>query len=172
MGVFVKIIDAILFVMFAIVAVNAVLIDVQLCLPQSLFPSSLVELKNWYVREFDDYLGEEKPHFYVGLVWVELLLQWPLLVANLYGILAAKPWYRTTCLLYGASFFTTMGAILPELLWSGKASNTMLMLYYPAVGFAVLAILRGLLPPSNASTSTSDKRTTKSTGQPKYRKVT
>lgn len=108
MDALVKTIDAILFVMFAITAVNAVLIDVQLCLPASFFSSSLAELKNWYVREFEDYLGKEKPHFFLGLIWVELVFQWPLLVANLYGIWAAKPWYNTTCLAYGASFFTTM----------------------------------------------------------------
>lgn len=38
MGAFVKTIDVILFVMFAITAVNAVLIDVQLCLLASFFP--------------------------------------------------------------------------------------------------------------------------------------
>ncbi|CAB4274217.1 unnamed protein product [Prunus armeniaca] len=172
MGAFVKTIDAILFVMFAITAVNAVLIDVQLCLPASFFPSSLAELKNWYVREFDDYLGKEKPHFFVGLIWVELVFQWPLLVANLYGIWAAKPWYNTTCLAYGASFFSTMGAILAELIGSGKASNKMLKLYYPAMGFALLAILRGLLPPPSATTSsTSGRGTTKRVGPPKNKKM-
>lgn len=108
MGVFVKIIDGFLFVNFAMAAVCAVLIDTQLCLPPSLFPSSVVEIKNWYAREFDDYLVEQKPHFLVGLIWVELTLQWPLLVANLYAILTAKPWFNTTCLVYGVSFFTTM----------------------------------------------------------------
>ncbi|XP_034208353.1 sigma intracellular receptor 2-like [Prunus dulcis] len=167
MDALVKTIDAILFVMFAITAVNAVLIDVQLCLPASFFSSSLAELKNWYVREFDDYLGKEKPHFFLGLIWVELVFQWPLLVANLYGIWAAKPWYNTTCLAYGASFYTTMAAILAELIGSGKASNKMLKLYYPAMGFALLAILQGLLPPPSATSSTGGRGTTKNGGPTK-----
>ncbi|CAN6574305.1 unnamed protein product [Malus baccata var. baccata] len=163
MGVFVKIIDGFLFVNFAMAAVCAVLIDTQLCLPPSLFPSSVVEIKNWYAREFDDYLVEQKPHFLVGLIWVELILQWPLLVANLYAILTAKPWFNTTCLVYGVSFFTTMGAVLTEMLRSGKASKKMLNVHYAAMGLAVLSILRGLLPPSAAATPTSGKGITKRT---------
>ncbi|KAK9924566.1 hypothetical protein M0R45_032930 [Rubus argutus] len=84
------------------------MVDAQLVLPLSLFPEWMVEYKNWYIREFDDYCYVEKPHLFVGLVLVELVFQWPLGLANLYGMLAGKSWYNTTCLVYGASFFTTM----------------------------------------------------------------
>ncbi|KAK9924564.1 hypothetical protein M0R45_032928 [Rubus argutus] len=107
MGALLMLIDAILFFFFIIMAM-APMVDAQLVLPLSLFPEWMVEYKNWYIREFDDYCYVEKPHFFVGLVLVELVFQWPLGLANLYGMLAGKSWYNTTCLVYGASFFTTM----------------------------------------------------------------
>lgn len=108
MGALLKLVDAVLFAFFIVIAVAAPLIDAQTCLSESLFPSVLVDLKNWYAREYGDYLFTEKPHFIVGLVWLELLFQWPLALANLYGILASKSWFNTTCLIYGVSVFTSM----------------------------------------------------------------
>lgn len=153
MGVFLNLIDAILCFFFIVIALFAPLIDSQTCLPIDLFPKVLVDLNNWYSREYGDYLVEEKPNFFVGLVWLELLFQWPLSLLNLYGILGGKSWFHTTCLIYGVSTFTSMVAILSEMVGSGKASDKLLMMYFPFMGFAVLAILRGLLPNSGKSTS-------------------
>lgn len=108
MGALAKLVDATLVVFFVVIALAAPLIDAQTCLPQSLFPSVLVELKSWYASQYGDYLVAQKPHFFVGIVWLELLFQWPLSIANLYGILAAKSWFNTTCLIYGVSVFTSM----------------------------------------------------------------
>ncbi|BBH00004.1 Transmembrane protein 97 [Prunus dulcis] len=119
----------------------APLIDAQTCLPQSLFPNVLVELKSWYARQYGDYL-------------------WPLSIANLYGSLAAKSWFNTTCLIYGVSVFTSMVTILSELVQSGKASDKLLYMYFPFLGLGVLAILRGLLPPSSTTSSGIGKRPT------------
>uniref|UniRef100_M1CE65 Uncharacterized protein n=1 Tax=Solanum tuberosum TaxID=4113 RepID=M1CE65_SOLTU len=44
-------------------------------------------------------------------------------------------------------------AILSEMKNSERASDKLLMVYYPFLGFAVLAILRGLLPHSGKSAS-------------------
>ncbi|KAM1599770.1 hypothetical protein COP2_024668 [Malus domestica] len=160
MGALLKLVDATLFVFFVVIAVAAPFIDGQTCLPQSFFPEVLVELKSWYARTYGDYLVSQKPHFFVGIVWVELLFQWPLAVANLYGILAAKSWLNTTCLIYGASVFTSMVTILSELVQSGKASDKLLYVYSPFLGLGVLAMLRGLLPQSSTTTSTIGKRPT------------
>ncbi|XP_043692324.1 sigma intracellular receptor 2-like [Telopea speciosissima] len=141
-----KLVDAILLLFFLVVAVVAPLMDSQTCLPVQLFPDFLVDLKSWYAREYGDYLIVEKPDFFVGLVWLELLLQWPLCIANLYAILTRKSWLSTTCLIYGVSTSTSMIAILGELMGSGKASGKLLTLYSPFLGFAILAVLRGLVP--------------------------
>lgn len=108
MGAFLKLVDAVLFLFFVVIAVAAPLIDAQMCLPAGLLPDLLVDLNNWYTREYGDYLVAEKPHFFVGIVWLELLFQWPLALLNLYGILGGKPWFNTTCLIYGVSCFTCM----------------------------------------------------------------
>ncbi|KAJ0429470.1 putative sigma intracellular receptor 2, EXPERA domain-containing protein [Helianthus annuus] len=151
MGALMKLVDAILFVFFLIIVIAAPLLDGQSCLPSNIFPDILVRLNTWYAHEYGDYLVSEKPHFFVGLVWLELVFAWPLSVASLYGIVAGKSWLPTTCLMYGVSTLTAMVAILSEMVGSGKASEKLLKMYYPFLGFAVLAILRGLLPHSSKS---------------------
>lgn len=108
MGALGKLIDAALFVFFALMAVVAPLIDGQTSLPGGIYPAFLTDLKNKYIADFGDYLLMEKPHFLVGLVWHELVFLWPLSIANVYAILAGKPWFGTTCLLFGASVVTSM----------------------------------------------------------------
>ncbi|KAG6404844.1 hypothetical protein SASPL_132420 [Salvia splendens] len=151
MGVLCNLVDVVLFVFFLIIAVAAPLLDAQTCLPQHLFPPFLLELKSWYTHNYGDYLVSEKPHFFVGIVWLELVFQWPLALASLYAIAAGKSWLSTTCLLYGASTLTAMAAILAELKQSNRAPDKLLNLYYPFLGFAVLAVLRGLFGHSEKS---------------------
>lgn len=146
-----KIVDTILFIFFLIIAIAAPLLDAQACLPINIFPNILVDLNTWYAHEYGDYLVSEKPHFFVGLIWLELLFAWPLSIASLYGLVTGKSWLPTTCLLYGVSTMTAMVAILSEFVGSGKASEKLLKMYAPFMGFAVLAIVRGLLPHSGNS---------------------
>ncbi|KAG8387013.1 hypothetical protein BUALT_Bualt03G0209000 [Buddleja alternifolia] len=151
MGALRKLVDAILFIFFLLIAIIAPLIDGQTCLPHHLFPPFLLELKSWYAHEYGDYLVSEKPHFFVGLVWLELLFQWPLSIACLYGILAGKSWLNTTCLMSGVTSLTSMVAILSELKFSNRASDRLLMMYAPFLGFGLLALLRGLVTQSGKS---------------------
>ncbi|EOA37154.1 hypothetical protein CARUB_v10010479mg [Capsella rubella] len=160
MGALGKLIDVALFVFFASMAIIAPLIDGQTSLPGGIYPAVLTDLKSKYIADFGDYLLMEKPHFIVGLVWHELLFLWPLSIANVYGILAGKSWFGTTCLLYGASLVTSMAAILGEMIGSGKASDRLLMMYVPFMGFGILAVLRGLVCRSTKSTGSVGKRST------------
>ncbi|KAK7312719.1 hypothetical protein VNO77_36804 [Canavalia gladiata] len=158
MGVMLKLVDVILLLFFLLVAVVAPLIDAQTCLPLSYFPDILVQLKTWYTQEYDDYLVSEKPHFFVGLVWLELLFQWPLALLNLYAIFSSKPWFNTSCLIYGVSASTSMVAILSEMMCSKRASEKLLTLYFPFLVLGVLATLRGLLSHSSKTASALGKR--------------
>lgn len=108
MGAFVKLIDAILFVFFVAIALAVPLIDAQACLPVNFYPPFLVDLKTWYTDEYGDYLFTEKPHFFVGIMWLQLLFQWPLALVNIFAILTSKSWLNTTCLIYGSSVLTSM----------------------------------------------------------------
>lgn len=117
MGALIKLVDVLLFIFFLVIAIVAPLIDSQLILPLEFYPKALVDLNKWYKQEYNDYLSAEKPHFYVGLVGVQLFFQWPLAVINLYGIAAGKSWLHTTCLMYGASTFTGMVSLHPSLLF-------------------------------------------------------
>ncbi|CAN8288144.1 unnamed protein product [Cochlearia groenlandica] len=160
MGAFGKLIDAILFVFFAFMSIISPLIDGQTSLPEKLYPSFLTDLNNAYVADYGDYLIMEKPHFLVGLVWNEILFLWPLSIANVYAILTGKSWFGTTCLIYGVSLVTSMAAILGEMIGSGKASDTLLMMYMPFMVIGIIAVLRGLV-------SRSGKSATRSTIKPR-----
>ncbi|KAK7404914.1 hypothetical protein VNO78_05964 [Psophocarpus tetragonolobus] len=151
MGFVCKLVDLILFLFFLLIAVVAPLFDAQMCLPQSYFPEFLVQLKEHYSHDYGDYLVAEKPHFFVGLVWLELLFQWPLSLLNLYAILTSKNWFNTTCLVYGVSVSTSMVAILSEMMNSKRASEKLLTLYASFMGLGVLALLRGLTCSSRTS---------------------
>ncbi|CAL5394149.1 unnamed protein product [Camellia sinensis] len=109
MGVLIKLIDAVLLFFFLVVILAAPAFDAQVCFPSKFFPNFLVDLNLWFTSEYGDYLLIEKPSFFVGLMWLELLFQWPLAIANLYAILVGgKLWFNSTCLVYGVSVFTGM----------------------------------------------------------------
>lgn len=95
--------DKLLLLNFLIIAVAAPLLDAQTCLPSHWFPPPLVRLHLWYTAEYGDYLAWEKPGFFKGAVLWELLFQWPVAVASVYGLARGSSWYPTTCLMYGAS---------------------------------------------------------------------
>ncbi|CAL5394269.1 unnamed protein product [Camellia sinensis] len=148
MGVLIKLIDAVLFFFFLVLILGAPAFDAQVCFPSKFFPNFLVDLNLWFTSKYGDYLLIEKPSFFVGLMWLELLFQWPLAIANLYAILVrGKPSFNSTCLVYGV--FTRMVAVLAELILSSRITNVLMMMYLPFLGFAILAILRGLLPCSH-----------------------
>ncbi|EMS47803.1 hypothetical protein TRIUR3_25187 [Triticum urartu] len=106
--------DAVVVIYSLTVAITAPLVVAQGILPRRLFPAPLVVFKLWYAAKFDDYLTAEPPSFFRGLNWLELIFQWPLNVANVYGILADCPWAATTSLMAGVSTLTSMVTHLPS----------------------------------------------------------
>ncbi|KAI8014510.1 hypothetical protein LOK49_LG05G02054 [Camellia lanceoleosa] len=102
-------------------------------------------LKPLYEFKYGDYLVTNKPAFFVALVWLEVVFLWPLQLLNLYGILSPHAsWLPLTFLLFGASYCTTMYAVLAEVM-SHTVSDTLIMFYLLFIGCGVLSILRGLL---------------------------
>ncbi|XP_047335944.1 sigma intracellular receptor 2-like [Impatiens glandulifera] len=141
-----KVVDAVLFFFLVTLAVITPIFDAESVLPKEVLPKFLVDLKLTYGREFGDYLVLEKPAFFVGLTWFDILVVWPLSLLNLFAILASKSWFSKTSLIQGVAVFTSMIPILADMHLSGKANQNMQMVYYPFLAFSVLAILRGLLP--------------------------
>ncbi|KAA0044755.1 transmembrane protein 97-like [Cucumis melo var. makuwa] len=154
MGSALKLFNSVLFVFFLVHALAPPLIGAQLLLPQTLFPDILIHFKNQYITHSGDYLMAEPPPFFIGLLWLELLLQWPLTLLNLYAISTAKSWLHTTCLIYGVSLFSAMAAIAAELIGSQRASGILLTIYSPFLVLGVFAMLRGLLPHCRKATTT------------------
>ncbi|KAJ0966125.1 hypothetical protein J5N97_027263 [Dioscorea zingiberensis] len=133
-------------VLFSLVMVVVVpLLDAQVCLP-SIYPPLLVKFKLWCIDQSGDFLSSEKPGFFVGLAWVELLFLWPLSIANVYGILLRRPWAATTTLMAGVSSFTSMAAVMGEVLCSDSVSEELLERYLPYVVFPIFAIIYRFLP--------------------------
>uniref|UniRef100_A0ACD5WEM7 Uncharacterized protein n=1 Tax=Avena sativa TaxID=4498 RepID=A0ACD5WEM7_AVESA len=161
MGVVPAVADAVV-VMFALtITLSFPLFGGQSVLPGSLYPAPLQDFKRWYVAEFGDYLLAQPPPFLRGLFWLELAFLWPLAIATLYGVFARRRWAATTSLMAGVSTLTSSSAILGEILFSGRATTKLLLLYVPYIAFAVIAILRGLCScsaPSPASSAQKKKR--------------
>ncbi|XP_020577405.1 uncharacterized protein LOC110036064 [Phalaenopsis equestris] len=139
-------VDSIILLFSAVLLLAVPLIDAQSCFPAWFFHPALLDLRRWYIDEFGDYLLKEKPHFLIGLTWIEIVFIWPLSIANVYGILARRPWVATTSLMVGVSIATSMAAVMAELLGSDKSPDKLLQMYCPFVAFSVLAILKGLFP--------------------------
>ncbi|XVE91759.1 hypothetical protein REPUB_Repub01dG0039100 [Reevesia pubescens] len=157
MGALCKVVDSILLLLFLLISVAVPLVDTQTLFPQSLYPDLLVLIYKWFEVEFQHFLLVEKPHFFVALVWLALIFLWPLALLNVYGMLASKPWFNTTCLIFAASFITTLVAILGEILGSPKATDKLLMFYFLLIGMGVLALLRGLVSQSGKAAPTIGK---------------
>ncbi|KAK5776788.1 Transmembrane 97 [Gossypium arboreum] len=153
MGVLGKVVDGILLLTFVSMSVVPACLDSQVLLPKALFPDVLGRVYTWYTTTYQDYLLLDEPHFFMALMKLELVLVLPLAILNTYGLLTSKPWFNTTCLIFGSALVTSTTAMVGDMLGSDKPSaGKLASMYSPFIGFGFLAILRGLLSESpNAS---------------------
>ena len=125
-------------------------LDAQVLLPKALFPDVLGRVYSWYTTTYQDYLLLDEPHFFMALMKLELVLVLPLAILNTYGLLTSKPWFNTTCLLFGASIVASTTAMVGDILNSQKASANLMAMYYPPfLPLGVLAIVRGVVGQSS-----------------------
>ncbi|KAJ3670417.1 hypothetical protein LUZ60_010741 [Juncus effusus] len=155
MGIISLFLDTIILLFSLTISLSAPLIDAQVILPSSLYPSPLISLHKWYAGQFGDYLMTEKPLFFVGLVWIEILCLWPLCVMNVYGVLKGKSWVKTTALMAGVCAGTSMAAIMSEILGSGRASEKLIQMYTPFLLFVICAISRGFISRGKRASSSA-----------------
>uniref|UniRef100_A0A0E0H062 EXPERA domain-containing protein n=1 Tax=Oryza nivara TaxID=4536 RepID=A0A0E0H062_ORYNI len=123
--------DAVVALLSLTMAVAAPLFDAQVVLPRGLYPAPLVGIHRWFAAEFGHYLVADPPPFFRGLVWLDLAFLWPVCVANLYGILARRPWSAATSIMAGVYVLTYMSAIFGEMLGSGRTTPKLIQLYVP-----------------------------------------
>eukprot|EP01018_Ginkgo_biloba_P009845 Gb_12133 [translate_table: standard] len=149
----VKLLDIVLLIHFFFMFVAAPLLDAQLLFPPQMFPNVLRDLLDWIIRENGDYLLRDKPPFFVGLVWVEILVQWPLVIANIYGMLTGKRWVGSTCFIFGVCTATAMAPVLADIYAAGEAGKQLMQFYLPFLIFPLMALGRGLVPVSSSKPS-------------------
>ncbi|KAK8659372.1 hypothetical protein V6N13_029576 [Hibiscus sabdariffa] len=165
MGFIGKVVDGILLVTFLLMSVVPPTLDFQALVPESVVPDVLVRLYKWYTVEHQDYLMLERPAYFMALMKVELCITWPLAIINLYGLLTSKPWFKSTCLIFGSILVTSTTAMVGDMLASNKPmADKLAMMYSPFIAMGFLAVLRGLTLPStkasfaNGPTSAFKKR--------------
>ncbi|KAI3830497.1 hypothetical protein MKW98_030660 [Papaver atlanticum] len=120
------------------------------------FPKFLLELVFELHKKRYEFAVSEKLHFHVGLTWVELLLDWPLAIVSLYGIILNKrSWVKKTCLIYGVYNFTSLVAISSQWIVSGRGSLKLATkVYGPLMIASAICILNGLLTTTSSSART------------------
>lgn len=131
-----KLIDRTLIVFLTVFAVAAPL-DAGLLLLRRDAPPPLL-----YSKKYGVDLATQKPGFFVALLWLEVALQWPLAVINLYGVLSGPRlpwWFRTTALVFGASYSTSMVCMLNS---DYRSSRTEVV-----IPFGVTHLTNGVPPP-------------------------
>ncbi|GMI99835.1 hypothetical protein like AT1G05210 [Hibiscus trionum] len=154
MGFIGKVVDTMLLFTFLSMSLVPPLLDSQALLPESVVPDVLLRLYKWYTTEHQDYLLLERPAFFIALTKLELFYVWPLAMINLYGLLTAKPWFKSTCLIFGSALLTSTTAMVGDMLGSQKPmAGKLAMMYSPFIALGFLAVLRGLLTPSTKASS-------------------
>ncbi|KAB1999682.1 hypothetical protein ERO13_D12G159600v2 [Gossypium hirsutum] len=145
MGVLGKVVDYLLLLSFFSITLTA-----QLDIPESILPHAYNPFYQVYTTLTQDYLVLEQPAFFKALMTLELVYQLPLALLNIYGLLYSKPWFNTTCLLFGASIVASTTAMVGDILNSQKASANLMAMYYPPfLPLGVLAIVRGVVGQSS-----------------------
>ncbi|GMI99834.1 hypothetical protein like AT1G05210 [Hibiscus trionum] len=137
-----KVVDGLLLLAFV-----GILVIVPLDIPDSVVPYDRNPFYKFYTAVSQDYLVLERPPFFMALMMLELFYLFPLAVLNIYGLLAGKPWFNSTCLIFGSSIIASTTAMVGDILGSGKPSAAfMARLYSPFIPLGVLAVVRGLVP--------------------------
>lgn len=105
-------------------------IDAQIVLPAYLFPTTAVQLCDWYVGNAFDPLVRAAPAWFRGLVWCEVLLQLPFFCVAAYAYGSSLSIHRPCCewiqlpsVVYGGHTCTTLVPILAEL-WNSPSVPT------------------------------------------------
>jgi hypothetical protein len=129
-----------------------VLFESQPLLPATLVPKQVRDLTQSYVKFSGDYLVATQPPFFKGLVYMEVLLQLPLLILNCYAFIAGKDWGRITGIIYSSHVATTMFPIFADILAKNIPTQNLLIGIYIPYLIVPLILLARLVPAAHPFT--------------------
>eukprot|EP00804_Cyclotella_cryptica_P012104 CCRYP_009820-RA/>CCRYP_009820-RA protein AED:0.39 eAED:0.39 QI:392/1/1/1/0/0/2/214/166 len=101
------------------------LIDGQAFLPRHWYPQGLVDVVDWYAATFKDNLMTHPTEpWFKSLISIEILFQLPFFVYAVHCLLQHKvrKYFRSLCLVYGASTSTTLVPILASIVSNGDTT--------------------------------------------------
>ncbi|MCO5586463.1 hypothetical protein L7F22_040403 [Adiantum nelumboides] len=169
---------------FALHVLITLFVDAQVLIPARFYPSVLRNLLSWYISFSGDYLVRDTPPFFKGLVYAEIFLQLPLVIANAYafyhgmlfpssswsesliiqvlfenvGCFLCTRWAKTTGLIYGVHTATTMIPILTDVLSSNVSTKATLMgIYIPYLMIPLALTFHVLMSPPSVSRTRASK---------------
>lgn len=103
--------DVVFFVYYLTSVPIAFFVDLQAVLPEEMYPKQLVNLKNWYCREFRDPMMVDPPPWFHSFCLCEIFLQLPFYFVGIYayykGAAKAK-WVRIPAIMYSTHVVTTL----------------------------------------------------------------
>ncbi|KAJ8298177.1 hypothetical protein KUTeg_024708 [Tegillarca granosa] len=109
-----RILDYIFFLYFASHIPITIFVDSQVLLPKWFYPKQLLDLKDWYCREYRDPMMVAPPAWFKTFVYCEMLVQFPFFFVALFafwkGIEQCK-WIRIPLIVYSTHVATTTIAI-------------------------------------------------------------
>lgn len=110
-----SLLDNIFLIYFAIHIPITLLIDAQALVPdRSIYPQAAVDLVDFYISDFGDFLMAKPPLWFQSLMWAEMLVQVPFFFVAVYAFAKCRNWIRIPALMYGTHLVTVMTPILFE----------------------------------------------------------
>ncbi|CAC5358616.1 Sigma intracellular receptor 2 [Mytilus coruscus] len=107
---FTSILDFIFLMYFVVHIPVAIFIDSQAIFPKWIYPGVVVDLMDWYCREFKDPMMVESPAWFKSFICCEVLFQLPFFFVAVYAFLKGVnrcPWIQRPMLIYAAHTATT-----------------------------------------------------------------
>ncbi|KAK7494025.1 hypothetical protein BaRGS_00014683 [Batillaria attramentaria] len=106
-----RFLDVVFFLYYLTHVPIALFVDSQAVFPQKYYPEQLVNLKNWYCREFRDPMMVDPPPWFCSFCLCEVFIQFPFFFVGIYAYFkgAAKAkWIRIPVIIYSTHVATTL----------------------------------------------------------------
>ncbi|CAL1537070.1 unnamed protein product [Lymnaea stagnalis] len=167
-----RVLDVLFFLYFFTHIPISLLVDFQALIPSKYYPQQLIEVKEWYCREFRDPLMLSPPIWFKSLIVCEFF-QFIFFFVAAYGFFkGAKQckWLRLPSLIYGSHVATTLIPIFTHVLFYDFSNEklpsprnlnerlTLLSVYSPYLIIPILLILDALFSSAYRPSSSQQQK--------------